>query len=346
MSSEDISKIFPGFYIGSLAAVKRDTLDEYQITHVLSIMNGFKPKWPKMYKFHVIDIYDMDDVDIKKYFEQTFEFIEEGRRDGAVLVHCFAGMSRSASICIAYLMKKLKIDYSDAHGLMVDARPIVYPNPGFVRQLKEFEQELIVQRKKAEKAALKAERAEKAEKAESLIVEQIESLTVNDQTTTKTTTTTVVAAESLFDDDEEDAEEFRYCCRKCGSDLFVKSEIAEHQKGDGQESFKWSRRERTGHKDECTSFFLCETEWISKITMTPENDDNRIVCHNAKCKEKLGSWSWSGAQCSCGAWVAPSFQIPKSRVDEKRVNPVAAANTKTTDSVQQQQQQQPLQQSG
>ncbi|EFA76776.1 putative protein tyrosine phosphatase [Heterostelium album PN500] len=334
MSNEEINKIFPGFYIGSLAAVKRDILDEYQITHVLSIMNGYKAKWPKMYKCHVIDIFDMEGVDIKQYFDQTFEFIEEGRREGAVLVHCFAGMSRSASICIAYMMRKLNIDYSDAHGLLLDARRIIYPNRGFVKQLMEYEEELIERKKQAEKEAKRQAKLELKQQqqlqqeAEQLVTETGEKLSQ-------------LQVESLVADEEEEEEEedegeIKYCCRKCGKALFYPKDISKHDRGDGQNSFKWGRREKTmSGSEECTSYFLKENEWVEWITTSPETYDGKIICDNPKCGEKLGSWSWSGAQCSCGSWISPSFQIPKSRVDEKFVKnppiiPVKSNNTNTT----------------
>jgi dual specificity phosphatase 12 len=41
--------------------------------------------------------------------------------------------------------------------------------------------------------------------------------------------------------------------------------------------------------------------------------EGRINCPN--CSTKLGTWSWHGAQCSCGQWIIPSFAIPKTKAD-------------------------------
>ena len=45
-------------------------------------------------------------------------------------------------------------------------------------------------------------------------------------------------------------------------------------------------------------------------------DPDTIYCTNAKCRAKIGAQSWIGSQCSCGAWVTPSFKIHMSKVDE------------------------------
>ena len=38
--------------------------------------------------------------------------------------------------------------------------------------------------------------------------------------------------------------------------------------------------------------------------------------HCPKCACRVGAYAWYGAQCACGAWVAPAIQVTKSRVDE------------------------------
>ena len=61
----------------------------------------------------------------------TFEFIEEERKRTNVLIHCFAGISRSATILIAYLMRKNYIKYDVAKEQVKSKRDIIKPNPGF-----------------------------------------------------------------------------------------------------------------------------------------------------------------------------------------------------------------------
>ena len=68
-------------------------------------------------------------------------FIDEARRGGgAVLVHCVAGRSRSATVCCAYLMHQASAPLSVAHALhhLRECRPWVEPNSAFQAQLEQF----------------------------------------------------------------------------------------------------------------------------------------------------------------------------------------------------------------
>jgi len=56
-----------------------------------------------------------------------------------VLVHCRAGVSRSASVVIAFLMKHENISFDDALETVRNARPRVHPNRGFRSQLELLE---------------------------------------------------------------------------------------------------------------------------------------------------------------------------------------------------------------
>ena len=60
----------------------------------------------------------------------------------------FAGISRSASVIIAYLMKELGLPMLDALTYTRKRRPIIFPNPGFQRQLFEFEKHLRTHQQK------------------------------------------------------------------------------------------------------------------------------------------------------------------------------------------------------
>jgi len=56
-----------------------------------------------------------------------------------VIVNCYMGVSRSATIVIAYVMYHLKINVMDAINFVRQKRPIVNPNYGFVCQLYNLE---------------------------------------------------------------------------------------------------------------------------------------------------------------------------------------------------------------
>ena len=50
---------------------------------------------------------------------------------GGVLVHCHAGVSRSATCVIAYLMQERDLAFEDAFSFASKRRPVIFPNMGF-----------------------------------------------------------------------------------------------------------------------------------------------------------------------------------------------------------------------
>jgi len=73
---------------------------------------------------------------IKKYFREALSFIESSKK---IYVHCWAGVSRSASIVIAYFMWKQKLNFIESKKLVERGRECINPNEGFIKQLMEFE---------------------------------------------------------------------------------------------------------------------------------------------------------------------------------------------------------------
>jgi hypothetical protein len=63
-------------------------------------------------------------------------------QNGRILVHCHQGVSRSATLVIAYLMWLQGLDYKEAFRYVKDRRSIVNPNLGFMCHLMAFEERL------------------------------------------------------------------------------------------------------------------------------------------------------------------------------------------------------------
>jgi len=58
--------------------------------------------------------------------------ITEGLTRGGVLVHCAAGVSRSSSNVIAYLMRRKKnMSFNEAFNFVKKRRPVICPNYRF-----------------------------------------------------------------------------------------------------------------------------------------------------------------------------------------------------------------------
>ena len=62
---------------------------------------------------------------------------------------------------------------------------------------------------------------------------------------------------------------------------------------------------------QCQSLFVQQTEWLDEIAIG--RSQGKLIC--PKCSGRLGSFNWSGMQCSCGQWITPAFQIHKTRID-------------------------------
>lgn len=90
-------------------------------------------------KYKQLVALDHEEYPIHNYFHETNEFLDSAFREGGkVLVHCHGGVSRSASIVIAYLIYSQNLDFEKALSLVQLRRPIALPNTGFQRQLKEY----------------------------------------------------------------------------------------------------------------------------------------------------------------------------------------------------------------
>uniref|UniRef100_A0A5S6QDQ8 Protein-tyrosine-phosphatase n=1 Tax=Trichuris muris TaxID=70415 RepID=A0A5S6QDQ8_TRIMR len=78
------------------------------------------------------------------YFDIVADKIKVTKdKGGRTLVHCVAGVSRSPTLCMAYLIKYERCSLRQAYKTVKNSRPIVHPNVGFWKQLIEYEKRIL-----------------------------------------------------------------------------------------------------------------------------------------------------------------------------------------------------------
>ncbi|CAH1155364.1 unnamed protein product [Phaedon cochleariae] len=139
-------EILPYLFLGNAAnSEDSQALAKHSIQYVLNVT----PDLPNVFenqgsiKYMQIPITDHWSQNLASHFPKAIEFIEEARsRQKAVLVHCLAGVSRSVTVTVAYLMYKCSLNLNDAFNVVRARKRNVAPNFHFMEQLHRFEREL------------------------------------------------------------------------------------------------------------------------------------------------------------------------------------------------------------
>ncbi|EEF28979.1 probable inactive dual specificity protein phosphatase-like At4g18593 [Ricinus communis] len=111
-----------------------------------------------------------------------------------------------------------------------------------------------------------------------------------------------------------------YRCKKCRRIVASVENIVLHERGKGEECFKWKRRSgdpQDKEPAECSSIFVEPMKWMQTVHegfVGEGSVGEKLQCLG--CKARLGSFNWAGMQCNCGTWVNPAFQLHKSRLDK------------------------------
>ena len=105
-------------------------------------------------------------------------------------------------------------------------------------------------------------------------------------------------------------------CRKCRRVLFVATALEPTPHPEKTDPAAKTR--------ECTSYWIANPPaWMLEAITKPADEaaeggpnEGKLTCPG--CGARFGSFCWSGGTCSCGAWVVPAIQVPRSKVDRRR----------------------------
>ncbi|XP_076305895.1 uncharacterized protein LOC143222795 [Tachypleus tridentatus] len=139
------TKILPFMYLGSQSdAFNKEMLNSHNITYELNVSaNCPKPDFIQDTHFMRISVNDNYSEKLLPFFPKAFQFLDKVREaNGCVLVHCLAGISRSPTIAIAYVMHYLRLSSDVAYRYVKSKRVTISPNFNFLGQLLEFEKQL------------------------------------------------------------------------------------------------------------------------------------------------------------------------------------------------------------
>lgn len=136
------------FFLDNFMAIGSEThaqnitlLDTLKITHILNVTPNETLEEVKIGREILqIPILDSMSQNILEYLPQVIKFIHTARTtpNSKLLVHCHAGISRSVSFAIAYVMWAERKSFEDAIAIIHKHRPCASPNLNFMGQLMIF----------------------------------------------------------------------------------------------------------------------------------------------------------------------------------------------------------------
>ncbi|KAK6171500.1 hypothetical protein SNE40_019677 [Patella caerulea] len=141
-----MSYITNGLYLSGLGGVTREgSLESLNITHVLNVaveLMSLKYKCgDRSVNVRYVHLQDNSQENILPYLNELIHYIHDIISKGDnIVVHCVGGVSRSATICIAFMIKFHDMTLREAYHHVLKQRSIIHPNNSFWRSLICFEE--------------------------------------------------------------------------------------------------------------------------------------------------------------------------------------------------------------
>ncbi|XP_042358477.1 dual specificity protein phosphatase 13 [Plectropomus leopardus] len=165
-----VNQVWPNLFIGNeVAARDKPSLHSLGITHIVNAAHRppdadaglgshlYVKTGPRFYRDMKVDYYGVEADDaigfiLSPFFYPTARYIRAALgMGGRVFVHCLMGVSRSATLVLAYLMIVEGLRLQEAVAAVRPHRDIC-PNPGFLMQLRSLDMSLERERRRRRQA--------------------------------------------------------------------------------------------------------------------------------------------------------------------------------------------------
>ncbi|XP_072298008.1 dual specificity phosphatase 28 [Eucyclogobius newberryi] len=139
----ELCKVTPSLFISNArSACNTELIQKEAVTQCINVTRQQPFPSATVIKIQVA-VFDDPNEDLYMHFDSCALAIEaEARRGGKTLVYCKNGRSRSATVCVAYLLKYQQLTLEGALQKIKAARHMIEPNPGFILQLQKYEEAL------------------------------------------------------------------------------------------------------------------------------------------------------------------------------------------------------------
>jgi protein tyrosine/serine phosphatase len=130
--------VIDNIYIGSAHnAANKKLLKSLSIKYIINVTVEIKNYYPDTLIYANYSLYDDNKQSIDKYLENSYKKIKEFQKnnDGNILIHCFMGASRSATILAYYLIREKGYTPMDSYNYIKSKRNLVNPTQKLFRDL-------------------------------------------------------------------------------------------------------------------------------------------------------------------------------------------------------------------
>lgn len=139
-----IAQLNDHLFLSSARAVIKERMRTLGITNIVNCTAELPAFSLHNIKCLQIHVWDTPSEALETHFDTCADEIHKiHKRGGKTLVHCVAGISRSPSICMAYLMKYERLTLEQTYHHIKNIRPVIHPNEGFWCQLIKYERRLF-----------------------------------------------------------------------------------------------------------------------------------------------------------------------------------------------------------